>query len=95
MRDVIIGCSTNYKWDTIKYWINSINKTGFGGDKVMVLMNCDRDTAKKVAEAGFSIIAFGEDEQGNLTYNPLNFLCMWNDSYIFTNTYAEKITGMS
>ena len=70
MRDVIIGCSSNYKWDTIKYWVNSINKSGFTGDKVMVLMHCDRETAKQVVQAGFIVIGFAEDEQGNLSYPP-------------------------
>lgn len=68
MTDLIIGCSTNYKWDTIKYWVNSINQSGFEGDKVMILMNCDADTVQKVTDAGFSVVGFNQDEQGNLTY---------------------------
>ena len=39
MKDLIIGCSTGYKWDTIKYWVNSINQSGFTGDRVMIMMN--------------------------------------------------------
>jgi hypothetical protein len=31
-------------------------------------MNCDKDTAQKVTDAGFSIIAFNQDADGNLTY---------------------------
>jgi hypothetical protein len=68
MKDLIIGCSTNYKWDTIKYWVNSINQSGFDGDKVMILMNCDADTVQKVTDAGFSVVGFNQDDQGNLTY---------------------------
>jgi hypothetical protein len=68
MKDVIIGCATNYTWSTLKYWINSINQSGFEGDKVLVLMNCDKDTVKRVNDAGFSIIAFNQDGEGNLTY---------------------------
>jgi hypothetical protein len=68
MKDLIVGCATNYTWSTLKYWINSINQSGFEGDKVLILMNCDKDTVKKVNDAGFSIIAFNQDGQGNLTY---------------------------
>ena len=32
------------------------------------LMNCDRKTAKQVIQAGFIVIGFAEDEQGNLSY---------------------------
>lgn len=68
MKDCIVGCSTNYDWSKLKYWVNSINASGFEGDKVLILMNCDKDTAQKVSDAGFSIIAFNQDGQGNLNY---------------------------
>jgi hypothetical protein len=68
MKDLIIGASTNYDWPKLKYWINSINQSGFDGDKVLILMNCDADTVKKVSEAGFKIIGFNQDNEGNLRY---------------------------
>ena len=68
MKDLVIGCSTNYTWDTLKYWVNSLNRCGFVGDKVLILMNCDKDTVKKVVDAGVSVIGFG-GQDGNLTYN--------------------------
>ena len=36
MKDLIIGASTNYDWDKLKYWINSINESGFEGDKALI-----------------------------------------------------------
>jgi hypothetical protein len=68
MKDLIIGCSTNYDWSKLKYWVNSINKSGFQGDKVLILMNCDKDTVQQVSNAGFSVIAFQQDDNGNLVY---------------------------
>ena len=68
MKDLIVGCATNYDWSKLKYWINSINESGFTGDKFLVLMNCDKDTVQKVSDAGFDIVAFGQDANGNLTY---------------------------
>jgi hypothetical protein len=67
-RDLIVGCATNYDWSKLKYWVNSINESGFEGDKVLILMNCDKDTVKKISDSGFSIIAFNQDSNGNLTY---------------------------
>jgi hypothetical protein len=69
MKDLIVGCATNYDWSKLKYWVNSINRSGFEGDKVLILMNCDKDTVKKISDSGFSIIAFNQDSNGNLTYN--------------------------
>ena len=68
MKDLIIGCSTNYDWSKLKYWINSINQSGFEGEKVLILMNCDKETVLKVHDAGFKIVAFGQDEESNLSY---------------------------
>jgi len=68
MKDLIIGASTGYNWDTLKYWVNSINQSGFDGDKVLVLMNCDIESVKKVIEAGFKVIGFGQNEKGDLVY---------------------------
>lgn len=68
MKDLIVGCATNYDWSKLKYWVNSINRSGFEGDKVLILMNCDKDTVAKISDAGFSIIAFNQDGAGNLTY---------------------------
>lgn len=67
-QDLIIGCSTNYTWDTIKYWVNSVNSCGFTGDKVLIMMNADKYTMDKVVEAGFSVIGFNQDDGGNLVY---------------------------
>jgi hypothetical protein len=68
VRDLIIGCSTNYDWSKLKYWVNSINKSGFEGDKVLILMNCDKDTVAKLTEEKFIIIGFKKDDNDNLVY---------------------------
>lgn len=69
MKDLIIGCSTNYNWDKIKYWVNSINKSGFEGDKILIFMTVDNDTLQKVNEAGFQAIVLSQpDEFGNFKY---------------------------
>ena len=69
MRNLIIGCASNYDWSTLQYWCNSINQSGFKGDKVLVLMNCDKDTVIKVEQAGFKIIGFNKDNDGNLVHD--------------------------
>lgn len=70
MKDLIIGCSNNYNWNTIKFWVNSIKKSGFDGRIVLVLLNCDSSTVKKVVDSGVNVIAFQQDEDKNLVYNP-------------------------
>ena len=96
MKDLIIGCSTGYKWDTIKYWVNSINQSGFTGDRVMIMMNADKETVDRVTDTGFKVIGFKRDEQGNLVYQSNimvhveRFLHIYN--YLSQNEYRYVIT---
>jgi len=96
MQDLIIGCSTNYDWSKLKYWINSINKSGFDGKKVMILMNCEKETVEKVIESGFEVISFGNDGRGNLIHqSPMmvhveRFAHIYN--YLSQNKFRYVIT---
>ena len=55
MKDLIVGCITNYNYDKIKYWINSIDQCGFSGDKVMICYNVDYDTVDELVKRNYSI----------------------------------------
>lgn len=89
--DCIIGCATNYNWDTLKYWINSINKSGFTGDKVLVLGNCDKESVQKILAAGFLVVPMGkEDENGNLKYESKLVVHVERFAFICEFLYQHK-----
>lgn len=96
MADLIIGCSTNYKWDQLKYWVNSINKSGFDGDKVLIVLNCDKETVSKLVDAGFHVIAQNQNENGdfvyesNLAVHVERFLHIYN--FLRTKEYRYVVT---
>jgi hypothetical protein len=56
MKDLVIGCSHGYSWKNLKFWIKSINASGFVGDKVLIVKDCSDDTIKSVEEHGFKVI---------------------------------------
>ena len=69
-KDLIIGSFTNYDWDKIQYWVNSIDACGFKGDKAMLVYNAELSTVQKLNDKGFKIMGFGQDPStGNLVYN--------------------------
>lgn len=55
MKDLIIGSASNYSWDVVKYWVNSIKQTGFDGDIVLVGSNIDNDTIKILEEKNVKV----------------------------------------
>jgi hypothetical protein len=92
-KDLIIGGASNYKYDDIKYWINSIKKSGFEGDIVLVATNMKIEELAKVSEKGVNILAYGQkDADGNYSSNSQmpphveRFFHIWN----YLNTTKEE-----
>jgi len=56
MKDLIFGCSHGYNWDNLILWVRSINLSGFTGDKVLIVKDCDDNTIKIVESHGFTVI---------------------------------------
>ena len=73
MTDLIIGCYTNYNWEQIKYWANSIDRSGFQGDKAMVVFNSDYQTVQQLLDRKFDIYAFNRDDANQQFTYPGNF----------------------
>lgn len=69
-RDLVIGAITNYTYDKVKYWVNSLNQSGFDGHKVVIAYNMDYDTADLLAKHGVTVIGFNRDEQTKRLFYP-------------------------
>lgn len=67
-KDCIIGAITNYNWDKIKYWVNSVNQSGFSGDKIILVFNCNKETVEKLISLDVKILSFQKDQSGNCYY---------------------------
>ena len=78
MKDIVIGSITNYKWHQIEHWVNSLDKSGFTGLKVVLCYNIDFDVAEELTKRGYTIFAFGrDDENSKLVYQKENFnICL-------------------
>lgn len=62
MKDVLIGCITNYTFDKIQYFVNSIDRTTFSGYKVMIVYNVPFSTVEELQKRNWIVIAFDKDE---------------------------------
>jgi hypothetical protein len=85
-KDLVIGGASNYNWDQLKYWVNSIKQTGFKGDVVLVVTNMSGDTVKKLVENDVKVYAYGNrSEDGGVAKSDNNipphverFLFIWD-----------------
>lgn len=71
-KDLILAAASNYTYDHVKYWINSIKRSGFEGDIGMVCTNMRVDEMSKIAEKGVNIMVYGKPDAANIGW--------WNDS---------------
>lgn len=92
-KDLIIGGASGYKYDDVKYWINSILRSGFEGDIVLAVTNVSIEELEKIAQKGVKILAYGQkDANGNYSSNSNmpphveRFFHIWN----FLNTTEEE-----
>lgn len=93
MKDLIIGCYTDYNWDKIKYWVNSIEQSGFTGDKAMIVYNSDYDTVNELIKRNFKIYAFNRDDVLRRVFYPAKFSVMvqrFYDLWQYLNTLDSK-----
>lgn len=68
MKDLIIGAITNYRYEQIEPWVNSIEKSGFDGHKALIVYDIDVETANKLVAKGFRLFGFERDAMGNFIY---------------------------
>jgi hypothetical protein len=59
-KSLIIGAAYNYDWNQLKYWVNSIKKTGFDGDVVIVGSNLKKETIDKLTSKGVKLCLYGK-----------------------------------
>jgi hypothetical protein len=76
IKDLIIGAFSNYGYDEVKPWIDSINQCGFIGDKVLITINASEETNQKIRDAGFTVITKTSD--GKMMFHMERFLHLFN-----------------
>jgi hypothetical protein len=84
-KDLIIGGASNYTWDDLKYWVNSIKKSGFDGDVAIVGTNMSKETIEKLTQEGVLLSLYGkmQDDGSVVAHNNgaphvERFFYMWN-----------------
>lgn len=92
-KDMIIGGASNYTWDDLKYWVNSIKKSGFDGDVAIVGTNMTKETIDRLTDKGVILSLYGKQEANGDIVAHTNgaphverFFYMWN----FLNSLDSK-----
>lgn len=63
MQDLVIGAITNYNYDNIKHWANSLDRSGFSGIKAVVCYDVDIKLMETLENRGY--LVFKSSGDGN------------------------------
>jgi hypothetical protein len=74
--DIVIGAITRYSYDQIKYWINSLNRSGFSGEKYLLCSGIDSNTTDQIQNAGITVALFDMKPHENIVVS--RFWAYWN-----------------
>lgn len=99
MKDLIIGGASNYTWNDLKFWINSIRKSGFNGDVALVGTNLKKETIDKLTSEGIILYLYGTKKENGDIESPTNnaphverFFYLWNYLQTTKEQYRYVIT---
>lgn len=88
-KDLIIGAFTNYNFNQLKPWVESIDECGFKGDKVMVVGNASQETIGELIKRNFIIVPM---PQMNIPVHVLRFLAIYDFLKLHWDLYRYVIT---
>lgn len=83
MKYTIVGCITKYSIDDIRAYVESINKSGFAGEKLMIVYDVSGDVVQYLDKNGWSIVQFEEQEH--------IILQRFRDFYFLLNNYDTDV----
>lgn len=88
-KDLIIGGFTNYNYNQLKPWVESIDECGFKGDKVMVVGNASTETIKELKDRNFKIVPM---QDTNMPIHVARFLYIYEYLRDHWQEYVRVIT---
>lgn len=98
-NDLIIGGASNYTWDQLKYWVNSIRMSGFEGDVALVATNINKETIDILTRKGVKLCLYGKQQpngdfiaHSNGAPHVERFFYMWHYLMSDNTVYRNIIT---
>lgn len=82
MKDIVISAVSEYDWEKLKYWVNSLNSSGYTGRKAVIAFNIKDYTVSKLTENGFEVWLAGEKRNVD------------NDGYHFTDNLTYQVPNI-
>ena len=96
-KTLIIGGASNYTWNDLQYWVNSIKATNFSGDITIVATNIDTETIDKLSNMNVKVSVYGDKKDGryestsSVAPHVERFFWIWNHLKDFGKDYEHVV----
>jgi hypothetical protein len=77
-KNLIIGAFTDYNYNQLKPWCESIDRCGFVGDKALVVGNSSEETINKLIKNNFIVIKMDQQLMKEAPIHVARFLSIYN-----------------
>jgi hypothetical protein len=90
-KSLIIGAFTNYNFNQLKPWVDSINQSGFTGDRVLIAVNADIETVQALRNNNFGVMEIS-DPQPKIPIHVMRFVHIYEYLSKVWESYEYVIT---
>jgi hypothetical protein len=70
-QDLIIGASSGYEYGQIQQWVNSLEHSGYSGDRAVIAYDMAFDAVDELLRRGFQVATFAENGRRRRFYYPV------------------------
>lgn len=77
-KNLIIGAFTGYNYAQLKPWVESIDESGFVGDKVVIVFETDQETVDKLVSKNFNVILANPDSLKQIPIHVARFFFIYD-----------------
>jgi hypothetical protein len=61
--DAVIGVVADYRWDELRVWANSLNESGFAGDRVVIATGVEAALVERLRRRGYKVVVPSDGER--------------------------------
>lgn len=65
MQDLVISAVSEYDYDKLKYWVNSLDRCGYKGKKAVICFNIKDTTVTALKNRGFDVVLVSNNRNKN------------------------------
>lgn len=81
-KDLVIGAVTGYTFEQIAPWVNSLDRSGFEGIKVVLAYNVSYDLVEELTKRGYVILGFQKDDVNRRLVYPRDHFSIVVDRFL-------------